>query len=808
MAIVAVVVSWSCHAALVMHYPFTDGNFNDAVGSNGNATQTVEVSSGPCPAAGEALHLAPGVTAHVQCITPLQGVSGVLQWSLALWVRQSRGPSPDAYERSLLSLGLLNLIADQSGSLTLSWNAGASSMTAPRVMADLEWHYIAVNFDGITMQLAVDGQQQVADPALLSIRVEEHAPRFGESASPMVSSSVGSLGNFTIDEVMFYSSCEVWEFLAAADPCTPTPSDASGSTRSTGNAAASTMATGITTGITTEITTTEITTTEITTGMTGITTEKPVTAAVSTMATAGEPGLTTTSSTHVTTTSSTAHPSDELLAEPPAVVSPAAQKALEATGKVLAAMVLVGGLNVGSVSGKNTVLRENLACSVEDVDLKYEQPVPFEFHPTGLALGGRCRYLIGAVVMNVAVCAAVWAAGMAGALAVSVCVGTTFHRGLGMMRSPGVVWLVYVFLLTGTSLSSAQLLFAPGACGAGASVLGLAGLVVCCAFPMLCHMRVGRFIAEDAFLQADPKLYPSGDVAFEPYQGVTRWAYRFSFGEHVWVSDVRDTQFAEKYGVGFEAFRYGKVYLGCVDVVVLLALGLLAAAKPGPGWLCNLRNSGIAVVLFGSFGLQVAVRPCLSAMDNAALIINSGLTAVAVLCLSVGIGLGIEHDAVLLVAGGWLLVVAGVLTLAKALWDGACALTEICHGRKRDARAAAALQRTQGKKNVYVEAEENVAHMLASAGINTLGESLFDTCSVATPQTESTTGSSLMSSGFRSHPLLMFQNPRSPRVESSVPLLLHSGADAPQNTASLILTPAQFRQPSRASQATSDRMMF
>ena len=324
-----------------------------------------------------------------------------------------------------------------------------------------------------------------------------------------------------------------------------------------------------------------------------------------------------------------------------------------------AAALLTG--NAGKLA-----LVKNFGCLMDDVDLG-DDPLDWEFHPTQAAFGStRGKFFFAALVLNPILVAGFALVALAVALVIKFCLGCDTDKALGGARAPGVVYLVHIFLLQGTSLVAAQVCFAPARYDAGVIVLSWVLLVACVASPVAVYYVVLRRVPLKSVVMQDPAIY--GDPATgKPGKRQDSGWYKFFFGTAIWVSDTG--YFSEKYGAVFENLRGGCLWYVTAESLVILCLSLLSAFKPASLAACNIRNFTIVFLLLAFFVACLVKRPFISPMDNLIAAILSFLMAVAVLTMAVAIAAEAEKDMWLYIIAKWSLFLSAQLMIAKAVWD-------------------------------------------------------------------------------------------------------------------------------------------
>ena len=359
-----------------------------------------------------------------------------------------------------------------------------------------------------------------------------------------------------------------------------------------------------------------------------------------------------------------------------------------------------------ATGGKLAVLA-NFGCQVEDIDLEEGKMLDWEFHPTTIGFGGgNMRFFTAASVLNPLIVLAAAGILVGLAFAVKLVFDMPFGRALGNCRTPGMIFIPFMFILPGTSLVAAKLGLPPTFSDFAASY-ALFLLIACVLSPFVVWGLVCRNLTKRATTLPDPALHVGsmdGEKDVKTYTGFKRTLYLFAFGDRIWVSQGEDSYFVEQYGVVFESYKEGRTWWVIVECAIMVAIGVLSIWQPGSPGECNTRN-GIFTAVFGLFFiLLLVVRPYLSLFDAVMMGLIAGLMFVAVLLMTIGIGGEIAGDSAIYSAAGVLLLVTTVLTAVKAVFDILVYGTDIWMGRKSGAR----------DMNRQQESKENV--MLAEVG--------------------------------------------------------------------------------------------
>ena len=363
------------------------------------------------------------------------------------------------------------------------------------------------------------------------------------------------------------------------------------------------------------------------------------------------------------------------------------RETIQVTNNVATVVSFVSISGAGAGSSSRLHVLSSFGCVVEDIDLEEEQKLDFEFHPTGLSLtfGGSTRgYINGALIMNPLLMTAAAALLTIVAGAVRFFTGLSWERSFGSLRTPGVLYIPYLFLLQGTSLVASRTLFYPkGSISSG--ILGGIILMICLSSPMLLYLKVLRRISAESIQIADPRLVASSGVQLEGPKAIV---YRFVFGSSVWISQERDSKFAEKYGNVFESYKSGKTWFPICEPLTILALSLLSAWQPGADEIfCNVRNALICFLFFIFMATVLLVRPYSTPLDN----LLSSTVAIflfsAVLFMTVRIWSHQSENGTLAKVSAWFLLASAIIVLIKCVWDAATYFCDVCLlARRRVAR--------------------------------------------------------------------------------------------------------------------------
>ena len=362
-------------------------------------------------------------------------------------------------------------------------------------------------------------------------------------------------------------------------------------------------------------------------------------------------------------------------------MSEKSKKSLKTTTDVAAVAAL------GTANGGKLAVLKNFGCVVDDVDLG-DDPLDWEFHPTQAAFGStRGKYFFAALVLNPLLVIGFGLIACAVAYVMKLFMGSSTSRAFGDARAPGVVYLLHIFLLQGTSLVAAQVCFAPGKHASGVVVLSWFVLAACIASPAVVYFGVLRRVPVHSVVVGDPAIYGDGDGIGEETKPGKRadclW-YKFLFGTEIWVST--EGYFAEQYGVVFENLRADCLWYVTAESGVILSLSLLSAIKPSSHTTCDLRNFTIAAILVAFFLACLLKRPFIAPVDNCIAMILNFLMAAAVVAMSLAIALKVGKGNWLYELAKWTLIFSAFLMIAKVVWDIAQYIADVVVSRRSTAR--------------------------------------------------------------------------------------------------------------------------
>ena len=340
---------------------------------------------------------------------------------------------------------------------------------------------------------------------------------------------------------------------------------------------------------------------------------------------------------------------------------------------------------VGTANGGKLALLKNFGCLMDDVDLG-DDPLDWEFHPTQVAFGStHSKYFYAALVLNPLILVGFGLLACAVAYATKLWMQSPTPRAFGDARAPGVVYLMHIFLLQGTSLVAAQVCFAAGKHSVGVVVLSWFVLIGCVASPAVVYFGVLRRVPVHSVVVGDPAIYGDGEGKVGK-RANARW-YKFLFGTEIWVS--KEGYFAEQYGMVFENLRADCLWYITAESGVILSLSLLSAIKPSSLTTCDLRNFTIAAILVAFFLACLLKRPFIAPVDNCIAIMLSFLMAVAVVAMSLALALEVAKGNWLYAVSEWTLLFSALLMIAKVVWDIAQYVADVVVSRRSNARELA-----------------------------------------------------------------------------------------------------------------------
>ena len=361
-----------------------------------------------------------------------------------------------------------------------------------------------------------------------------------------------------------------------------------------------------------------------------------------------------------------------------------------------AAAVLGGGAgNVGKLAVLNS-----FGCQMDDVDVG-DEPLDWEFHPTTMSLGSAVgRYKLAAMVMNPVVVVCIGLLVLCAAAVMQATQGYGREKAISVTRFPGILYIPYLFLLQGTSLVAAQVVFDPSRYPTMVAVLSYVTLALCLLSPVLLYTNVLRHVKREAELFPDPAIV-GNPATGEPGKRANSAVYKFAFGTDIWVS--RQSYFAEKYGNCFESVKPTCLWYILCELAVILCLSLLSGWKPSSVTSCNIRNIFITILLVLFFVATVVKRPFLSAMDNLIAVVLSLLLASAVLGVTIAIAAESSKDSALYAISSVCLLVSALMVMVKCLWDFGIYVMDLLISRRSGAREQARSQDTVLKNDFELE---------------------------------------------------------------------------------------------------------
>eukprot|EP01065_Artemidia_motanka_P020272 TRINITY_DN2429_c0_g1_i1.p1 TRINITY_DN2429_c0_g1~~TRINITY_DN2429_c0_g1_i1.p1 ORF type:complete len:1281 (+),score=262.48 TRINITY_DN2429_c0_g1_i1:53-3844(+) len=286
------------------------------------------------------------------------------------------------------------------------------------------------------------------------------------------------------------------------------------------------------------------------------------------------------------------------------------------------------------------------ACKVEDLDLDSAEPLDWELHPVGLFLDGggmgshKQRYFVGCVVWNQVIIVLPTAALFLVASArhtlrtLQKKSPQPFQKSLALVRCPGFAFAPLLFLTGGTTLSAAHLAFFPSVGPPGGVVLGWIVMVLCAVFPFVIWRTMLRAQAFHAEVVPDPRLTEENSKL----SGLTREAYKFLFGSHVYVSTHE--YFVECVGLCFESYSQGKQWWLIPEIGQLAVLSFFASWVTDNKVQCTVRNS-LVTLMFGGYLVGIFLcKPFMSPFETIVQIVLSSCNTGAMLLMTTALALG------------------------------------------------------------------------------------------------------------------------------------------------------------------------
>ena len=329
------------------------------------------------------------------------------------------------------------------------------------------------------------------------------------------------------------------------------------------------------------------------------------------------------------------------------------------------------------------LLLTSFGCSVEDVDIEENDQLDVEFHPTRVAFsfaGNGRKYIVAALIMNPILLLSMAALLVIITSLVHYTAGIPWECAFGNMRTPGVLYIPYLFLLQGTCLVAAKEVFHPKG-SVMASLLGVCVLIACVSSPIIIYFKILIKVSANSCQISDPRLHSQNSESSEvvkQLRGTKAYVYRFVFGNAIWISRHSESSFTEKYGLIFECYRHGKVWFAILEPSIMISLSLFSAWQPGDDnvW-CNMRNTLITLMFFSYFSLVVMFRPYSSTMDNCLATALSIMMFIAVLFMTVGIWINQTNESTLFKTAASCLLLSALLVIIKCIWDACTYLCDV-----------------------------------------------------------------------------------------------------------------------------------
>eukprot|EP01062_Namystynia_karyoxenos_P009793 TRINITY_DN13469_c0_g1_i2.p1 TRINITY_DN13469_c0_g1~~TRINITY_DN13469_c0_g1_i2.p1 ORF type:complete len:1419 (+),score=192.84 TRINITY_DN13469_c0_g1_i2:73-4329(+) len=367
------------------------------------------------------------------------------------------------------------------------------------------------------------------------------------------------------------------------------------------------------------------------------------------------------------------------------------------TGPIGAAPAAVGvaaGLAAAGSAGKLAVVA-GMSCQVEDVDVSGVEPLDWEFHPLGFAMGDHShKFFLGAVLGNALLFFGFQLVHFAAVQLFMWFNKETLVHSMGVFKFPGVSYIFLLFLMQGTSLSAANMLFKRSGAPAATAVVGAVVLLMCFAVPPLLYFKLLRPRALRAELASDDRV--------ERLHGCKRQAYVFVFGMQVWVTKPNsvsvkqwfrvtrpdEDEFAEQWDIVFGPYKEKYVWYPCLELVIVLLISLISAWEASLGPACHVRNVMLCLLFFIPLAFAIWRRPCISVLENGLIILFSLLVFFAVFFLALSITVSGSHAAgqVLSDIAMDLLLISSLCMMLKAIYDIVQAVVDIWSSRRKEVR--------------------------------------------------------------------------------------------------------------------------
>ncbi|KAJ9467647.1 hypothetical protein DIPPA_07922 [Diplonema papillatum] len=354
-------------------------------------------------------------------------------------------------------------------------------------------------------------------------------------------------------------------------------------------------------------------------------------------------------------------------------------------------------------AGSTLAVLTGFQCELDDVDLAEAEPLDWEFHPSRVAFGDNSRkFLMAAVFMNPLIFGVLALVVNGLALVWRVSHKVPWLEALGSVQSPGVLFVPYLFLLQGTSLVAARLLFFPKSTGlavfAGATVLA-----ACVASPVLVYHFVVRQIPARVKYMPDPRVTLAYDefagaiatspapqpLRHDPSKLLTGWkytVYRFVFGDAVAVSVDETSFFAERWSHVCDPYRPKCAVFGCLEAGQMIAISLLSAWRPSSTSECNARNLILCLMLLAYVASLLFFWPFNANMDNLLASLVAFMMFASMLSMAFGIAVEADPESILFSGAGYVLIATAFLAFIKAIWDVGLYAFDLYIGRRSSVR--------------------------------------------------------------------------------------------------------------------------
>eukprot|EP01062_Namystynia_karyoxenos_P010004 TRINITY_DN13548_c0_g2_i1.p1 TRINITY_DN13548_c0_g2~~TRINITY_DN13548_c0_g2_i1.p1 ORF type:complete len:1648 (+),score=271.41 TRINITY_DN13548_c0_g2_i1:71-4945(+) len=362
-------------------------------------------------------------------------------------------------------------------------------------------------------------------------------------------------------------------------------------------------------------------------------------------------------------TNGTASPSSAPTAAPPPEVAVAVAGGTADTAG--AAALVAASAPAAAQAGRLTVVTQG--CSVREQNgTAPDEELPMIFHPTGVEVAGTEHpVLVGCIVANSAIIAAVTVLAYAASAGAARVLGREVWQVQGMLRVPTVPVLCAAVLSQGPVYAAAKLLRS-----VTASVdvtIGGFGILLGAGLPLLV-LRYGRLSQEAAVYKLDPNAH--------------RGCARAWLGPGEWLS-LRRAQ-VERWGVAFRAMLPGYHFLTALDMLITAA-ALTSAGLGGGGCVaCGVMRLIDTLIAGALVVYALRKRPYARPLRLPIIVIAQLLLGAASLALAVGyFSAECPSDPPPNAeAAGVMLAASGLVMLAAVALDCTCVLRGIQLGRR------------------------------------------------------------------------------------------------------------------------------